>query len=389
MQQETEVAGVGAAVVDSQLAESSDEELHYLKHVSRIKLKILRGYFGAWSAILGKAFGELAYYDCFAGEGLFKDEVGQQIEGSPSQALQIASEWVRKYPGRSVHLGFIEKEYAATLKRRLERSQVPTPGVTWEVISADTLQMSERIVRQLQRRNRVIPTFFFVDPYGYPLPIPLLREMLALPKAEVFVNLMWFHIRMRLKNSTQQHLIDRMFGHQLWREQDFMRMSGMKQEEAFMIYFQKEVGATFHLPFPMTFSPEDNISAPEKRHKYYLIHFASHVRAPLAMKEVMFKGEDSLRELRPPIPQIDLFKPNEAADRLKTLKSILLARFPRGTIAKLIEIRERTWEARPAAASFPFVRSEYRRVLRQMQKEDGSVKIYPSKSYDADAVHFL
>ncbi len=383
-----EVAGAGTVPTGSPVGKSSGEELHYLKHVSRIKLKIFRGYFGAWSAILGKAFSELAYYDCFAGEGLFKDELGQRIDGSPSHALQIASEWVRKSPGRSIHLGFIEKEYAATLKRRLEGSQVPTPGVTWEVISADTLQMSQRIVRQLRSRNRVVPTFFFVDPFGYPLPIPLLKEMLALPKAEVLVNLMWYRIRMGLQNSLQQPLVDRMFAHGRWREQDFMQMGGMEQEEAFVAYFQKQVGAAFHLPFPMTYSPEDNVSVPEKRHKYYLIHFSSHVRAPLAMKEVMFNAEDRLRELRPMIPQMDMFKPNETEDRLKALKSILRANFPRGSIAKLIEIREKTWDERPGASSLPFVRTEYRRVLRQMEKE-GSVKIYPSKSYESDAVHFL
>jgi three-Cys-motif partner protein len=323
---------------------------------------------------------------------MLKDEDGLRIDGSPSHALQIANGWTLKYPGRSFHLAFIEKEHAAKLKRRLQESQAPTSGVTWEVFSADSSELSQKIVKQLRSRSRVVPTLFFVDPYGYPLPVPVLKEMLAIPKAEVPVNLMWYRIRMGLQNSLQQPLVDRMFGHRLWREQGFMRMSRMDQEEAFLAYFQKEVGAAFHLPFPMTFSPEDKVPSPEKRNKYYLIHFASHVSAPLAMKDVMFSAEGRLKDLRPVKPQMSLFGRDEAADRLKVLKSLLCDKFPRGSVVRVSDIRAHTWDERPESSSLPYAQSEYRRALHQMEDE-GKVKAYPKagdeKSFNSRTIHFL
>lgn len=38
-------------------------------------------------------------------------------------------------------------------------------------------------------RGIVVPTLFLVDPYGYPLAVPILQKLLTIPKAELLVNL--------------------------------------------------------------------------------------------------------------------------------------------------------------------------------------------------------
>src|ERR1700691_507612 len=82
------------------------EPFSYLKQVSRVKHQILGKYLGAWSGILGTKFKHLAYFDCFAGDGRYVDEHGVELPGSPQHALQIASDFVSKSPGRSLTLGF-------------------------------------------------------------------------------------------------------------------------------------------------------------------------------------------------------------------------------------------------------------------------------------------
>ncbi len=77
------------------------EQPYYLKHVSRIKHDILKAYLGAWSGILGTKFPHLAYFDCFAGEGCYVDEHGQELPGSPQHALRVAADFVSKAPERS------------------------------------------------------------------------------------------------------------------------------------------------------------------------------------------------------------------------------------------------------------------------------------------------
>jgi three-Cys-motif partner protein len=369
------------------LEQGHAEQLEYLKHVSRIKHSILRGYLGAWSAILGKGFDDLAVYDCFAGPGAYKDEFDRELPGSPAHVLEIANDFVSKSAFRSIRLGFTEQNQlkAARLRARLRLVEV-SPQVSWNVLSADASDFVQDIVRGSRRPGRVIPTFFFVDPCGYPLPVPMLREMLAIPKAEILVNLMWFAVRRGLANPLQQTLVDRMFGHPKWRDQEFMKLHGKEQEDGFIAYFRREVGARFHLPFAMSFSPEDNVPGPETRHKYYLLHFANgHVRAPLAMKEVMHSAEGKLNKLRPPEPaklQMELFKKTESSDPLAPLRSFVFRKFPSGTTATIFEIRAESWQ-------LPYVQSDYIRVLRELEGEFLDIEPASSKkNIDRRVVRF-
>ena len=150
------------------------------------------------------------------------------------------------------------------------------------------------MIAAVRSQSLTIPPFFFVDPYGYPLPVPMLRRLLTLPKAEVLVNLMWYRINMDLGKTLAWDRIDALFGHNDWILQNFDEMNGSARERTFIDYFQKEVGAPFHVPFPMTYSPEDHVSSPAKRHKYYLIHFSRHHAAPLAMKKVLYRARGEL-----------------------------------------------------------------------------------------------
>jgi three-Cys-motif partner protein len=70
------------------------EYIQTLKIVSRVKHRILANYLAPWGSILGSSHKALGYIDCFAGGGIYKDETGTFLQGSPAIALQLAKSYV-------------------------------------------------------------------------------------------------------------------------------------------------------------------------------------------------------------------------------------------------------------------------------------------------------
>lgn len=365
--------------------ESNDDSLNYLKHVSRIKHEILNGYFGAWAGILSRSFSHLAYFDCFAGDGRYVDENGLPLAGSPQRAVGIATDLVSKTKGLSLTLGFIELDGSKAARLRTDLSTVSTPGVKCTVLSGDARDLVGAILETLKSRSGTVPTLFFVDPYGHPLPVPVLRKLLAIPKAEVLVNLMWYRISMDLGNDERIPHFNYMFGHESWMHQKFMSLAGREREESFLEYFEQQVAAPNHVHFPMPYSPEDRVAAPDKRRKFYLVHFSSHPRAATAMKAVMHRAEKNIERLygSPDQTNFDFADPGNL--RVAELSRILCATFhsrQRITFRALLD----------QTANLQYFEPEYRRALRQLHDE-GKIQIERRESKrtgvsDGDIIRF-
>lgn len=116
----------------------------------------------------------------------------------------------------------------------------------------------------------------------------------------------------------------------------------------------------------MTYSPEDHVSSPAKRHKYYLIHFSRHHAAPLAMKEVLYRARGELQILHAATNQLS-FEFEERDRRLNELQTALREGFSAGQQLTFLDLRVRT-------ANWPFAESEYRQVVKEMD-EEGRVAI--------------
>ena len=147
----------------------------------------------------------------------------------------------------------------------------------------------ERLIARISQGgplSGIIPSFFFVDPFGFPITIPVMRKLLRLGKTELLVNLMWFRTHMHLHNPKSQAAIDALFGHADWRREPFMALDGREAERAFLDYFAKEIGAKYSLRFLVHYSPEDPVARPERRIKFYLVHFSNHQLAALLMKRI-------------------------------------------------------------------------------------------------------
>lgn len=362
------------------MTKSSSSDPEYLKLVSRIKHNILERYLAPWAVILGRYHHRLGYFDCFAGSGSFRDEMRQPLPGSPIRALRIAKEYVERNPGRQFILTFVEKN--AQTAQRLEKeiqAEGPMPAsVKYAVLNENAQDFVERLITALRQQSKqLIPSFFFVDPYGHPITIPIMRQILQFQRTEILVNLMWFRFCMQLHNPQTQQSFDNLFGHPHWRDEDFMQPGCPDKEQAFLDYFVGQVGAKYNLPFRFPYSPEDKMSARDRRTKYYLIHFSNHPRAALLMRDVMWRARGDVEELRfmvsATVKQATLFDSViELEPDLATLQSKLLERFRGRQLTFMqVQVEALDWEY--------FVEKHYRSALLQLENTS-KVQINRKKS---------
>jgi len=198
------------------LADNDPQKWVYELH-TEIKHRILIQYLNPWMTILGSGYSSLAYVDGFAGRGRY-------ISGEPGSPLLVLDALVTRL---NTHLQeefvchFVEahpENYA-----NLEAEIAKHPGSRYSRIICklypSTFSVaSEEIMRDIRHRGQ--PSFFFVDPFGYDEPsMAILQKVLEMPRAEVFVNLMFnfAHRAINIQgNPKLAQVLDGLFGSTEW-----------------------------------------------------------------------------------------------------------------------------------------------------------------------------
>lgn len=338
---------------ETQASLPGDEELHHLKRVSRIKHIILQKYLPPWANILGSRHRQLAYFDCFAGPGKYELE-GRQVAGSPVIAVKRAIEFLKSRGGQSLLMYLIEDDpkQVQRLETSLKQLQPYPKNLIVNVRCADSRSYVPSLLESLSTRA---PSFFLIDPYGHPLPLPVINNILRRERTEALINLMWFRINMDLSNSLMQSHLDELFGDDAWHKQPFIGMRGIEREKAFLKYFMSRLACKFVLPFKVRYDVEDTRGG--DRTKYYLLHVSNHVRAVLLMKEVMWPlgDEEGTFDYSGESQGVLISR----TPTVQELESILLHEF-KGRELGFDELRERTW-------LLPFVEKHYREVVKHLE----------------------
>jgi hypothetical protein len=195
-----------------------------------------------------------------------------------------------------------------------------------------------------------------------------MNDILALPKSELLINLMWFRINMDMANEAVQHHITELFGDDDWKIQGFLSRHGAEKEEHFLEYFCRRLSAEFILPFRIRYdAQEDRMSG--NRTKYYLIHASNNLKAVQLMKDVMWPlGDEKGTFDFSGTSQGVLIS---ASPQVEELKQILIREFAGQKIA-FDDIRGKTW-------SLPFVEKHYRSALQEL-RTSGVLKVTPVSS---------
>jgi three-Cys-motif partner protein len=343
-------------------------ELRHLKRVSRIKHQILTRYLPSWAVILGSAFDLLYYIDCFAGPGRYESE-GEQVDGSPIIAVNAGKEFATKNSAKRLGVVLVDDDKAQLDQlQNCVQATLPHPS-NFEVRTrwADSNALIPKIIKQIRLRQTA-PCFFLVDPYGHPLSIPVMNDMLALPRSELLINFMWYRINMDMTNDAVRHHVNELFGDDEWQKQAFMAHHGAAREKGALQYFSSRLAAQYVLPFRIRYDAhEDQVGG--NRTKYYLIHASNNLKAVLLMKEVMWPlgDEEGTFDFSGRSQGILISE----SPQIEELRQILLRSFAGQQIA-FDDVRARTW-------SLPFIEKHYRTVLQAL-REQGRVQVTPVTS---------
>ena len=341
------------------------ETPQHLKQVSRVKHIILQKYLPSWERILGSRNRRLCYFDCYAGPGVYEFNQ-ERVDGSPLIAVRAAREYLVGATGRQLTLILIEKDdrQRASLETELKTVQPYGRGLLVRVMAEDVKEFVPTVLGQVQN---LAPSFFMVDPYGHPLTVPILNQILQRPHTEALITFMYYRINMDAGNAKVQHRLDEMFADGDWRTHAFLKEEGRKREQGFLDYFMSKISALYKLPFRIRFDVEDGVTT--KRTKYYLVHASNHPKAVLLMKEVMWPlgDEEGTFDFSGEKHGI-LFSSSPREDELRTL---LLKEYA-GKGVEFDRLREETWD-------LPFIEKHYRAVVKQL-KEQGLVKLTPVTS---------
>ena len=263
-------------MVDSQFFDESREQ-------SEVKARIVQKYFWAWANVIiptAKRYGNrILYIDLFAGPRRYKD-------GTLSTPLLVLREAIDD-PNMRNMLVTLFNDRDATTANTLQVAIDALPGieklkykprVTNEVVG-------ERIAKMFEEVN-LVPTFFFVDPWGYKgLSLGLINSVLQNWGCDCVFFFNYNRVNMGLNNVAVREHMDVLFGRD---RADRLRadLAGLDPSDREKLIVEelsralKEMGAAFVLPF--TFKNETGT-----RTSHHLIFASKHFKGYEIMKGIM------------------------------------------------------------------------------------------------------
>jgi three-Cys-motif partner protein len=355
----------GDGMADSFFDEQSEQ--------SQIKAAIVTDYLWAWAGFMVQQqkqrpqYGEkIQYIDLFAGPGRYEN-------GAKSTPLMILERAVND-PEISKRLCAIFNDKDERKTQSLEEAIKAIPG--YEKLKNEpkiyTGEVGEEVVKQFQKM-RLVPTFLFVDPFGYKgLSLQLVQSVLKDWGCDCVFFFNYNRISMGIGNQVVEEHMDALFGKQradALRERFEMRQVSPAEREMFIVDEMRmaleAMGGKFVLPF--RFRNEDG-----SRTTHHLFFVSKAFRGYDLMKKVMYQhshkeGTVANFEYNPADARFaSLF---EYTRPLGDLEDRLLADLAGKTLVfkTLYEMH---------SVGKPYVLVNYREVLCRMEQQ-GKVKMDP------------
>jgi three-Cys-motif partner protein len=337
---------------------------------SLVKAEIVSKYFWAYMKVImaaQKNYGKenrVAYIDLFAGPGRYAD-------GSKSTPVKIVEKAIAEpdFRERLVAL-FNDKDEQNT--KDLEGALKSLPGYSTLKHEPQiyTGEVGEDMVRKFEEM-KLIPTFFFVDPFGYKgLSLRLVNSVLKNWGCDCVFFFNYNRINMGLGNDLVEEHMNALFGRERadrLRERFNMQATPAERELYMveeLVKALKEMGGRYVLPFRFC-------NSRGTRTTHHLIFVTKHFRGYSIMKDIM-AGQSSSKEQGVPTLEynpadarypslFELFRP------LDDLEGMLLERYA-GKTLNIKQIFE------DHSVGRRYVLSNYREILCRMEQE-GKVKM--------------
>jgi three-Cys-motif partner protein len=329
---------------------------------SQVKAAIVSKYFWAWAKVIiptaKRFYGKIAYIDLFAGPGRYKD-------GTMSTPLMILEKAI-KDPDMCRMLVTAFNDVDGDKSRSLETAINSLPGVGTLKYKprVSNEEVGEKIVKEFEG-HRLIPTLFFVDPWGYKgLSLRLINSVLKDWGCDCIFFFNYNRINMGLPNEAVEEHMNALFGEDR-ADRLRERLKTLRPDERELAIVEeiaqalKEMGGEYVLPF--CFKNEKG-----NRTSHHLIFVSKNFRGYEIMKEIM-AGESSKADQG--VPSFT-YNPSdrkypllfELTRPLEELKNMLLEEFA-GCRMRMQEIYEKHNVGRP------FIEKNYKQVLGKMEAE--------------------
>ena len=269
-----------AQVVDNTFFEEMDDR-------SRAKATIVVKYFAVWAKIMSNAGQQhekkIAYIDLFAGPGRYKD-------GAASTPLRILQHAIKSPKiASSLHAIFNDRNQdnsntlSSEIKRLKDISKLKhSPTVYCQ-------EVDERITEQF-KRARLVPSFTFIDPWGYKgFSLELLQAVIKDWGCDCVFFFNYNRINPGISNEKVAEHMNALFGIDIANElrKNLKGKPSYRRENLILDALVKAIkskGGGFVLPFRFI---DDS-----KRPTHHLIFVSKHFKGYEIMKEIM-AGESS------------------------------------------------------------------------------------------------
>ncbi|WP_202925537.1 three-Cys-motif partner protein TcmP [Edaphobacter sp. 12200R-103] len=338
---------------------------------SKVKAILVRDYFWAWAKVILPTVqknrnGKIAYIDLFAGPGRYKDGT----KSTPLLVLESAIEDPNMRDRLVTFFNDASAENSGNLHREI--AALPKVGTLKYTPYVMSEEVGAKIVDKLAK-IRLVPTLFFVDPWGYKgLSLGLINSVLKNWGCDCVFFFNYNRINMGLHNEAVEDHMNVLFGKERADELR-KRLAGMAPEarEAEIVETLAQalrgLGANFVLPF--CFKDERG-----KRTSHHLVFATKHPRGYRIMKEIMAKqssenhqGVASFGYCPASSVQTMLFELNRPLD---DLQGMLSSTFSEQTLSV-----EQIYERHNVGT--PYIMKNYKSVLLSME-EAGLITTNPS-----------
>ena len=126
------------------------------------------------------------------------------------------------------------------------------------------------------------PAFVFVDPFGYQIPLDLVRRLMGHPSCEVMMTFMSQPVARAVNDNTKSGLLDALYGSDAWCEtRDIDDFEARK--ERLLVLYQQAVGAKWTTKLRLTGQTD-----------YTLMHFTNHDEGRATMKRTLWAVTEKL-----------------------------------------------------------------------------------------------
>jgi three-Cys-motif partner protein len=353
------------------------EELGVAKHFfdeakeqSEVKSAIVRKYFKAWATAIKKAVkqyksGKIAYLDLFAGPGRYSDGtistpllVLQEAIGDPDLRKMLVTVFNDKDDAhcRSLENAINSLEGIKTLKHK--------PEVHNDEVGSEMVKLFAEMT--------LVPTLFFVDPWGYKgLSLELINSVLKDWACECIFFFNYTRINMGMSNPIVKEHMDALFG-EARAEALRPQLESLKPAERELAIVEAicealiEMGGKYVLPF--RFKRPDG-----SRTSHHLVFVSKHPLGYKIMKGVMASESSGSQQGVPTFEYNPAFGQQgllfELARPLDDLRGMLLSEYA-GMELTMGDIFDEH------NVGHPYVEANYKDVLRKME-EDGVIACKP------------